>query len=150
MMDNISNATLYQFIGCEALTIPTDSNVNLPSTATVTIASSILGADSIPGLGSPITFYLWSLQQSTMFFSDDVLSRVAGWYSTDDCGGTLRYQSAKVSVWATFTNEEAAVNITADVTAFVHEVSAKTNTACVDMHTYIHTHIHIVFTVLHF
>ena len=56
-----------------------------------------------------------------MFFSDDVLSRVAGY----DCGGTPRYQSAKVSVWATFTNEEAAVNITADVTRFVHEVSAK-------------------------
>lgn len=60
-----------------------------------------------------------------MFFSDDVLSRVAGWYPMDDCSGTPRYQSAKVSVWATFTNEEARVNITADVTTFVHEVSAK-------------------------
>ena len=60
-----------------------------------------------------------------MFFSDDVLSRVAGWNSMDDCDGTPRYQSAKISVWATFTNEETAVDITADVTTFVHEVSAK-------------------------
>ena len=114
------------FTGCEALTIPIDSNVDLQSTATVTIEGSTLGADSIPGLGSPITFYLWSLQQFTMFFSDDVLSRVAGWYPMDDCGGDLRYQSAKISVWGTFTNEGAAVNITADVTTFVHEVSEHT------------------------
>ena len=58
-----------------------------------------------------------------MFFSDDILSRVAGWY--DQCNSSLRYQSAKVSVWATFSNEEVGVNITADVTTFVHEVSAQ-------------------------
>ena len=88
----------------------------------VTLQSSA----TIPGLGSPITFYLWSLQDPTMFFSDDILSRVAGWYAYDQCdSGSLRYQSAKVSVWATFSNEEVGVNITADVTTFVHEVSAQ-------------------------
>ena len=109
------------FTGCEALTIPISSNVDLPPSATVTIE----GSDSIPGLGSSITFYLWSLQESTMFFSDDVLSTVEGWHSIDDCDGSPRYQSAKVSVWATFSNEETGLNITADVTTFVHEVSAK-------------------------
>ena len=113
------------FTGCEALTIPIGSDVTLPPIATVRIEGSSLGADIIPGLGSTITFYLWSLQESTMFFSDDILSTVEGWHSIDDCDGNPRYQSAKVSVWATFSNEEAGLNITADVTTFVHEVSAK-------------------------
>ena len=112
------------FTDCEALTVPITTNVNLPSTATVTI-SNVLGAGTFPGLGSPITFYLWSLQDSTMFFSDDILSRVEGWYARDQCNTSLRYQSAKVSVWATFSNEEVGVDITADVTTFVHEVSAQ-------------------------
>ena len=121
------------FTGCEALTIPISSNVELPPTATVTIESSSLGADSIPGLGSPITFYLWSLQESIMFFSDDVLSTVAGWHSMDDCDGSLRYQSAKVSAWATFSNEDTGLDITADVTTFVHEVSEKIVWTCIQM-----------------
>lgn len=115
-----------KFTDCEALAINT--NVNLPSTVTVIIESSVVGTTSIPGLGSPITFYVWSLQDFTMFFSDDVLSTVADWYSVEECdavGATPRYQSAKISVWATFSNEEAALNITTDVTTFVHNVSSK-------------------------
>ena len=60
-----------------------------------------------------------------MFFSDDMLSRVEGWYARDQCDTIPRYQSAKVSAWATFFNEEVGVNITTDVTTFVHEVSAQ-------------------------
>lgn len=81
-----------------------------------------------------------------MFFSDDVLSAVAGWYSVDDCtnmdGATPRYQSAKVAVWATFSNEEARLNITADVTTFVHNVSSR--------NTYNITSIRIHTTILYF
>ena len=60
-----------------------------------------------------------------MFFSDDILSRVEGWYARDQCDTIPRYQSAKVSVWATFSNKEVGDNITADVTTFVHKVSAQ-------------------------
>jgi len=68
-----------------------------------------------------------------MFFSDDILSAVEGWYSADDCnvgGATPRYQSAKVAVWATFSNEEAGLNFTADVTTFVHNVSGRNIYVC--------------------
>ena len=106
---------MYTFTDCATLTV---NNADISSSVNVTLTNN-----KITGLGSPITFYLWSLQDSTMFFSDNILSRVAGWY--DQCNSSLRYQSAKVSVWATFSNEEVGVNITADVTTFVHEVSAQ-------------------------
>ena len=117
----------FYIVDCE-LTLPIENTLDPLSTTTVTITT-----DNSNILGSSVTFYLWSLQELTMFFSDDVLSRVADWYDMEDCDSTgtqaLRYQSAKVSVWATFYNEEAGVNFTADVTTFVHEVSVKNTCA---------------------
>ena len=110
--------------GCEALSIPMDSTTDLPSRVTVRLASSILGSDVIPGLGSPITFYVWSSIDVTLFLSDYILSPVEGWY--DDCSSDIpRYQPAEVSVWATFSNQIAQLNVTADVSSFVHNVSTK-------------------------
>ena len=122
-----SNVTAYlscYITGCEALTIPMVSSTSLPSRVMVSLTSSILGSDSIPGLGSPIIFYVWSSTDVTLFLSDYILSPVDGWYSMDNCSdGIPQYQPAEVSVWATFSNQIAQLNVTADVSSFVHNVS---------------------------
>ena len=113
---------LWSITGCEALTIPMDSTTSLPSMVPVRLASRSLGSEPIPGLGSPITFYVWSSTDVTLFLSDYILSPVEDWYSNCD-DFTPQYQPAEVAVWATFTNQIAQLDVTADVSSFVHNVS---------------------------